>query len=124
MVNLFEVLLIIIIVVLGWVIWKIYKLSEADKKDLGLLEKEKDEYEELGKGLAEYNQKLQEKKNKTKENILGLFEGQSGRVCNKDVAQKLEMSSVQAFRYLNELESEGKVKQVGKTGRSVFYSLK
>ena len=104
-------------VLAGW----LWKLKKENEEELARVEKEKDEYEKLGQGLAEYNQKLQEKKAKAKEKILEIF-GKKTRVSNKDVAKALDISSATARRYFDELEREGKVKQVGKVGKNVYYS--
>ena len=89
---------------------------------------ENDEYMEMSRGLAEYQQKLQEKKNQAKEKIMELFtlpqtQGAQARISNKDVSEKLGIPRTSAFRYLDELEKAGKLKQVGKTGVSVVYVL-
>lgn len=121
MVNFLEGVLVLIIIGLLVAVWKLYKDKKESEKEAALAEKEKDEYAELGKGLAEYNQKLQEKKNQVKEKILELFETKL-EISNRDVAKKLALSRASAFRYLDELEKEGKLKQVGKTGRNAFYT--
>jgi predicted HTH transcriptional regulator len=132
----YYIILVLIILGLVWVVWKSYQHNEADKKEILAVEKERDEYVDLGKGLAEYNQKLIEKKNQSKDKILNLFtlrhpsawlrtgaQGAQARVSNHDVAKALNISSATAVRYLDELEKEGKVKQVGRTGKKVFYTL-
>ena len=85
------------------------------------MEKEKEEYMEMGRGLAEYNQKLQEKKNKAKEKILEMVKAK-GKTSNRDAAKVLNVSSASVRRYFDDLEAEGKVKQVGKTGQNVVYT--
>ncbi len=45
----------------------------------------------------------------------------SEKIANDDVEKLLEVSDATAERYLNELEKEGLIKQVGKTGHSVYY---
>lgn len=40
---------------------------------------------------------------------------------NDDIEELLGVSDTTVGRYLQGLEDEGKIKQVGKTGRSVFY---
>ena len=45
------------------------------------------------------------------------------RISNNDVQNALGVSDATAERYLNELEKEGKIRQVGKTGASVTYTL-
>lgn len=47
--------------------------------------------------------------------------GSQEQIKNDDVQKLLKVSDATAERYLNELEKEGKLKQVGSTGRGVFY---
>jgi len=58
----------------------------------------------------------QERKDKILEYI-----SQRGRVANNDVEKLVGVSDTTAERYLDELEKEGKIRQVGKTGRFVYY---
>lgn len=44
------------------------------------------------------------------------------KVANKDIAEMLGISEATAVRYFDELEKTGFLKQVGKTGKYVFYS--
>ncbi|MEK7658854.1 MAG: winged helix-turn-helix domain-containing protein [Patescibacteria group bacterium] len=128
--NYLVLFLFLIIIGLLWVVWKCYQKNMADKRELGLVEKEKNEYEELGKGLVEYNQKMQDRKNKLKEKILELLKNKSfdpaqdaqARISNHEITKALNISSASAKRYLDELENDGRLKQVGKAGRKVYYS--
>lgn len=45
-------------------------------------------------------------------------------ITNRDVERLLGVSDVTATRYLEELEREGKLAQVGKAGRFVSYRLR
>ncbi len=119
--NYIYLILILVVIGLAWVVWKCYQKSEADRKEILALEKEKNEYEDLGKGLAEYNQKLQEKKEQVKAKILKLF-GTKTRINNHDIAKALDIPSVSIRRYLDELEEGGKLKQIGVSGKKVYYS--
>ena len=47
-----------------------------------------------------------------------------GAISNSEIRKTLGVSSRTAVRYLDELEKEGKVKQVGKIGHAVTYRLK
>jgi len=59
-------------------------------------------------------------KARNKKKILAYF--QSRRQLTNDQIQKLlGVSDATATRYLEELEKEGRIKQVGRTGRYVFY---
>ena len=70
-----------------------------------------------GAGLIE---KQAEEKERNKEAILDILETQH-TLTNNQVEQLLGISDATATRYLEELEKEGKIRQVGRTGRSVYY---
>lgn len=59
-------------------------------------------------------------KSKRKEEILEQLQTTS-KIRNDDIEKLLKVSDATATRYLQELENEGKIKQVGKTGKSVYY---
>ena len=44
------------------------------------------------------------------------------KITNDEVEKLLHVSDATATRYLSALEKEGKIKQVGKTGKAVVYS--
>ena len=117
-----------LIIILGLVtagmtlwIWWLYEKKKENEKEISVLGKEKDELVEFGKGLEEYNKKMQEKKEKAKEKIMELF-GNKEKINHGDVVGVIDVSKNSAVRYLDELEVDGKVKQVGKTGQGVFYT--
>lgn len=59
------------------------------------------------------------------ENLVKLKEavaGTSDQITNDWVQKKLGVSDATAVRYLDELEKEGIIKQVGETGRSTYYT--
>ena len=114
--------LVLVIFGLGLWVWKLRNDKIESDREAEALAGEKDEYMEMGKGLAEYQQKLNEKKEKIKSEILALAKEKS-KISNKDVSEKLGIPRTSAFRYLDELEKAGKLKQVGKTGASVVYVL-
>jgi Fic family protein len=61
---------------------------------------------------------------KKEENIAKLKEfvaSSSGKITNDQVEKLLAVSDATAERYLNDLEAEGLIKQVGKDGQSVYY---
>ena len=58
------------------------------------------------------------------EAILGLMESGNQPLTNNHVEQMLGIPESTVTRYFDELEKEGKIKQVGKTGVHVFYELK
>jgi len=47
-----------------------------------------------------------------------------GEIANDDVERALGVSNATAERYLQELESQGKLEQIGKTGIKVVYRQK
>ena len=69
------------------------------------------------KGLIE---KQAEEKRRNKEAIVGILKTQTP-LTNNHVEMLLGISDATATRYLDELEKEGKVRQVGKTGSGVYY---
>jgi len=46
------------------------------------------------------------------------------KITNNEVEQLLEISDATATRYLQQLEEEGKIKQVGRAGKGVFYTYR
>lgn len=52
------------------------------------------------------------------------FVNKKEKITNNDVERKLKVSNATATRYLDELEEIGKIKQVGRTGKSVYYIKK
>lgn len=67
-----------------------------------------------------FTSKQQREKEHGKEAIYGLLET-NHPLTNNDVEAMLGISDATATRYFDELEKEGKVRQVGKTGRHVHY---
>jgi len=63
------------------------------------------------------------KKAKNKARILE-FLRENEKVVNNDIEKLLGVSDATATRYMNELEKERKVRQIGKTGNAVYYVLK
>ncbi len=62
-------------------------------------------------------------KNNNKQKIIS-FLRERGSVTNDEVEEIAGVSNSTAWNYLEELEQEGAIRQVGKTGRSVKYELK
>jgi Fic family protein len=63
----------------------------------------------------------QKKKKRDGKNEIIQFMEESDRIANKDVEKLLGVSDATAERYLNELEKEGILKQIGDKGNAVFY---
>jgi len=64
--------------------------------------------------------KQQKEKEQNKQAIYELLET-NRPLTNNDVEVMLGVSDATATRYFDELEKEGKVRQIGKTGRHVSY---
>ena len=97
---------LLIIFILGLVVggagvWLFFKFKNRKKK-IGLIEKQRREKEQ------------------DKKAILGILETQTP-LTNNHIEQLLGISDATATRYLEELEKEGLVRQVGKTGSGVYY---
>ena len=73
--------------------------------------------------LSAFNLKRQQAKKQAKGEILKLLK-EKENISNNDVERLLSVSDATATNYLQELENEGRIVQIGKTGRSVSYSLK
>ncbi len=63
------------------------------------------------------------RKSANKEKALALLQ-KGGAVGNEDIREALGASRRSVTRYMTELEREGKVEQVGASGRGVMYRLK
>lgn len=61
-----------------------------------------------------------EKKEENKKRVIEFFSCKK-QITNNDVENLLDVSNATAERYLDELEKEGKLRQIGRTGRSVYY---
>lgn len=70
---------------------------------------------------TESKNKQTEQKERDKEAIIGLMETGNQPLTNEHVRQMLGISEATVTRYFDELEKEGKIKQVGKTGAHIFY---
>lgn len=64
---------------------------------------------------------IQSRKRKKLNKVMTLFAKQT-KITNDEIEKFLHVSDATATRYLSQLEKEGKIKQTGKTGRSVFYT--
>ena len=72
-----------------------------------------------GAGKAVNPEQIEEKQ-KNLEKVLEMARAK-GKISNDDVQHALGISDRTATRYLEELESQGKIQQVGRTGKQVFY---
>src|SRR3989338_8711406 len=64
---------------------------------------------------------IQDRKHKKLEKILEALTAK-GKITNDEVEKLLHVSDATATRYLSALEKEGKIQQVGKTGKAVKYT--
>lgn len=63
------------------------------------------------------------RKQTNKQKALALL-GNGRELGNEEIRESLDVSRQSVARYMNELEKEGKVEQVGDSGRGVTYRLK
>ena len=74
-------------------------------------------------GIASHVQNQQSEKQRRKEEILAMVR-EKGSVKNNDIETALGVSDASATNYLQELEREDKIEQVGERGRFVSYRIK
>ena len=69
-------------------------------------------------------EKQAEEYQKNKQKILSFLATQNAQaqITNDDIQNLIGFSDASAERYLNELEKEGALKQIGKTGVKVYYT--
>lgn len=77
----------------------------------------------VASGIASHAQKQHDQKQDRKEKILSILRGKEG-VANNEIEKTLGVTDTTATNYLQELEREGKIEQVGERGRFVSYRLK
>ena len=108
---LFIIALVIIIVVF------VLLVSRKEAKKHGTSAKE--EFVGICKSAVE----TASQKDARKQKALAMLR-EKGDLSNSEIRKELKISSRTAVRYLDELEAEGKLKQVGAIGHTVTYSLK
>ena len=74
-------------------------------------------------GIATHAQNQQAEKRKRKDKILEIVRERNS-VTNDDIEKALGVSDASATNYLQELEREGEIEQVGERGRFVSYRLR
>ncbi len=105
----------------GLAVWITTSLIRANKRIDTDAAHEKELLTPLeSKPLTGLVEKQAKEKEENKRRILGILETQTP-LTNNHVEQLLGISDATATRYLDELEKEGRVRQVGKTWRHVFY---
>lgn len=118
-----SLLFLIGVVVGAGAVWAVLqrKISEL-KLEVQRVEGEKAEEEEIARHFDEFNERMQEKQEERKGRIVEVLD-KKDMLQRREVADLLEVSKKTAYNYLEELEQEGKIEQVGVTGRSVYYRL-
>ncbi len=106
-------------VVLVW-LFLVWKKDKAKKGEVASAEASASGRKEK---LVQFNKKREEGKEEDKKKILE-FLREKGRVSNNDIEKLVSVSDATVTRYMEELEKEGLVLQVGKMGVSVYYELK
>ncbi len=73
-------------------------------------------------GICNFTMEQSVKKSQNKQKILSLFEKEKS-LSNEEIRDALGVSYRSVTRYMDDLEEEGKVRQIGETGRGVVYTL-
>ena len=125
---------LIIAGVLGYMFGK--RFAERRKSEHSFAEVSKDEMESI---LKKSGKALTERTEERKEKILEMMKGEaehqrelqacnlsqkSSQVTSEDVEKLLDVSNDTARKYLNELEDENKIEQIGIRGVGVHYKLR
>jgi len=74
-------------------------------------------------GVASGLSQPEMKKDENLDKVIGMFNS-GNEITNDEVEKALGVSDATATRYLDKLEAEGKIVQIGKEGRFVKYRLK
>lgn len=105
----------------SWV-WFLQKTSQI-KKETVRMQKEVEKEREVWYGFSEFNEKMKAIKEERKRKITDELK-KAGKMRTDRVADLLDISRVTAFRYLEELEKEGVIEQVGSFGKDVVYKIR
>ncbi len=73
--------------------------------------------------VVDINEEASAKKQENIAKIMSLFDSKT-EITNNDVQKLLSVSDATVVRYLDELEQQGKIEQIGRTGTSVTYRPK
>ena len=111
-----QILLFIIAVVILMVVFVLLVSRLEAKKHRTSV---KEEFIGICKSAIETVSQKEERKQKA----LALFQ-ERNKLSNSEIRKTLGVSSRTAVRYLDELEKEGKIEQVGEAGHAVTYRLK
>jgi len=121
--NSFSIFLLGVVLGVG-VVWVMLKgrIRELEL-ELKRTERENEEQVKIVSGFEDFNRRQEEIKEVRKQKVLGEL-AEQGKIKTNQVADFLEVSRATAFRYLEELEKEGRIEQIGAYGRNVVYKLK
>src|SRR3989344_2422474 len=108
----------------GWLLLrnKLKDMQEMEREE-GKVQREINTEREIWYGFSEFNEKMVAIKKERKERILEELK-KVGKLRTSRVTDLLDISRATAFRYLEELEKESAIEQVGKAGREVEYKIK
>ena len=101
--------LILIIVLIAGIVLGIYLGRRRERGDKGKSSDAEPLIERQAREKEEHKQKIME-----------FFESRE-QAANDDIEVLLGVSNATTERYLDELEEEGRLTQIGRTGRSVYY---
>lgn len=76
---------------------------------------------DTSKKVEKIGTKTEEAKTKNINKLKNFIANCSGKITNNQVEKLLGVSDATAERYLEQLEKEGLIKQVGKEGKFVYY---
>jgi predicted HTH transcriptional regulator len=115
------IFIVLIFIAVG-IFWFMKKRINELKKEIARINEEKIEIEKIGDGLTEYYNRLRERKEKIKTEIIEIIKEKS-KISRSEIIEKMKISTTSAVRYFDELEQENKIKQIGKTGKNTHYTL-
>lgn len=115
---LFYIIVLVAAVAGVWVWW--WRKYEIVKQELARTQKELERERELFNGFDEYNRKIAQLKAERKQKIMDLLK-ERGKVNVNQVCFVLDVSRATASRYFDELEQEGRIRQIGTFGKKVTY---
>lgn len=69
----------------------------------------------------EFNNDLEKEKSENMAKLRGYLAKDTGEINNSDIRKLLNVSDTTACRYLDDLEKEGLVRQIGSDGPEVYY---
>lgn len=103
-----NILYIILGIVIGFAIGWVVKPSKVAEK---------------AAGNNDYLTELEKKKEENLKKMRGYVKGKV-KITNAEIEKLLGVLDATTIRYLDELEKEGLLKQVGKVGQAVYYEVK